>query len=113
MTTRPPWAKNGSFLAYRQLSQLVPEFDKFLHDNPIVLSGLTREEGSELAGARLFGRWKSGAPLDITPTKDDPALAANPQKNNDFDFSDTLQSQTRCPFAAHIRKTNPRQDLLS
>lgn len=98
---------------YRQLSQLVPEFNKFLQDNPIVLPGLDREHGSELAGARLFGRWKSGAPIDIKPTEDDPELGADPQRNNDFDFSDTLHSQTRCPFAAHIRKTNPRQDLLS
>lgn len=57
---RPPWALDGSFLAYRYLSQLVPEFDNFLLDNPIILSGLTREEGSALLGARLVGRWKSG-----------------------------------------------------
>lgn len=45
---------------YRNLQQLVPEFDKFLHDNPISLAGLSREQGSELLGARLVGRWKSG-----------------------------------------------------
>lgn len=26
--TRPKWALDGSFLAFRQLPQLVPEFDK-------------------------------------------------------------------------------------
>ena len=116
VTNRPTWSKNGSFLVYRQLSQFVPEFNKFLSDNPIVIKDQpdwTHEQGSELAGARLFGRWKSGAPLDVTPIKDDKALAADPQRNNKFDFSDTLQDQTRCPFAAHIRKTNPRQDLLT
>ncbi len=43
------------------MEQLVPEFNKFLLDNPI--SGpdlpLTREEGSALLGARMLGRWKS------------------------------------------------------
>jgi len=110
LAARPSWAKNGSFLAYRQLNQLVPEFDKFLHDNPINVPGLPRDQGSELLGARLVGRWKSGAPVDLTPLKDDPALGADPQRNNNFDFS-TAKDQTKCPFAAHIRKTNPRSDL--
>lgn len=26
--TRPAWAKDGSFLVFRQLKQLVPEFNK-------------------------------------------------------------------------------------
>ena len=45
----------------------------------------------------------------LTPTKDDPALGANTQKRNDFDYD--LLSQVKCPFAAHIRKTYPRNDL--
>jgi deferrochelatase/peroxidase EfeB len=46
----PEWSKDGTFLAFRQLEQLVPEFDKFLSDNPIDLPGLDREKGSELLG---------------------------------------------------------------
>jgi deferrochelatase/peroxidase EfeB len=33
---------------------------------------------------------------------------------NDFNFKegvDTTDPQLRCPFAAHVRKTNPRSDL--
>ena len=56
---RPSWALDGSFLAFRYLFQLVPEFDTFLKKNPI--PGLPPAEGSELLGARLVGRWKSGA----------------------------------------------------
>lgn len=109
---RPPWAKNGSFLAYRHLNELVPEFNKFLEDNSIVFPELPKEDASQLFGARLFGRWKSGAPIDITPTKDDPVLAKDPQRNNNFNFGgDDQTDQTKCPFAAHIRKTNPRDDL--
>ena len=58
--------------------------------------------------------WRSlGAPIDITPTHDDPALGADPTRNNDFRFAfpNDQTTQDRCPFAAHIRKTNPRADL--
>ena len=60
LSSRPAWAVEGSFLAFRYLSQLVPEFNTFLEKNPIDLPGLSREEGSEFLGARLVGRWKSG-----------------------------------------------------
>jgi deferrochelatase/peroxidase EfeB len=56
---RPAWAKDGSFLVFRQLKQLVPEFNKFLTDNPIREPGLTAQQGSDLLGARMVGRWKS------------------------------------------------------
>lgn len=57
----------------------------------------------------MVGRWKSGAPLRITPLFDDPVLAADKLRNNKFKFNP--QSQEMCPFAAHIRKMNPRRDL--
>jgi deferrochelatase/peroxidase EfeB len=49
---RPSWAKDGSFLAFRKLQQFVPEFNKFLLDNPT-------NGNPELTGARMVGRWKS------------------------------------------------------
>lgn len=52
---RPSWALDGSFLAFRKLKQNVPEFQKFL-DVEAVNTGLS----SELLGAKLVGRWKSG-----------------------------------------------------
>jgi len=42
---------------------------------------------ADLLGARIIGRWKSGAPVDLTSTQDDPALAVDPTRNNNFDFS--------------------------
>jgi len=108
---RQPWMTDGSFLSFRYLFQHVPEFNDFLDKNPIPLPGLPREQGSELLGARLVGRWKSGAPIDITPLADDPALGADPQRNNNFRFQGETNDQSRCPFAAHIRRTNPRADL--
>ncbi|KAI0833770.1 peroxidase TAP [Trametes gibbosa] len=110
---RPAWAVDGSFLALRYLFQLVPEFNNFLKANPIKATGLTPEQGSELLGARLVGRWKSGAPVDLAPTADDPALGKDPLRNNNFRyaFPGDPTTQERCPFAAHTRKTNPRADL--
>ncbi len=60
VTTRPPWALERSFLCFRYLFQLVPEFEAFLKNNPIA-SVPDRKLGSELLGARLMGRCKSGA----------------------------------------------------
>ncbi|KAJ7128313.1 fungal peroxidase [Mycena epipterygia] len=115
--TRPAWAKDGSFLAFRQLKQLVPEFNKFLTDNPIRAPTLTSQQGSDLLGARMVGRWKSGAPVFLAPLVDDPALGADPTRNNNFTYALPGQTvanstdQTKCPFSAHIRKTRPRADL--
>ncbi|KAJ7891556.1 dye-decolorizing peroxidase precursor [Mycena leptocephala] len=119
LSLRPAWAKDGSFLVFRQLQQLVPEFSKFLTDHPLDVPGLTPAQGSELLGARMVGRWKSGAPIFLSPTADDPVLAADPNRNNDFDYlldvadpgTENHFNQTACPFGAHIRKVHPRGDL--
>ncbi|KAG9102514.1 hypothetical protein FRC07_010218 [Ceratobasidium sp. 392] len=112
---RPAWGFDGSFLAFRQLNQLVPEFHDFLEQNPVHIDGLDRKQGSELQGARLVGRWKSGAPIQLCPLKDDPELAKDPQRNNNFVYPQDKgeEGQNACPYAAHIRKTNPRNDLDS
>ena len=84
LNIRKDWSTDGSFVAIRWLFQQVPEFNDFLTKNPLAKDGngnvLTPEEGSDLLGARMVGRWKSGAPIDITPFKDDPALGADPTK---------------------------------
>ncbi|CAK5278974.1 unnamed protein product [Mycena citricolor] len=111
--TRPAWALDGSFLVFRQLEQLVPEFNQFLADNSISGSGLTAEQGSDLLGARIIGRWKSGAPIQLSPLSDDPVMGANASRNNDFDYTELLGvlNSEGCPHSAHLRKTRPRSDL--
>ena len=62
IVNRPPWAVDGSFLAFRFLPQRVPEFNAFLKNNAIPIPDPSKppELGMELLGARLVGRWKSG-----------------------------------------------------
>ncbi|KAI0086064.1 peroxidase [Irpex rosettiformis] len=115
-TNRPAWAKDGSFMVFRKLKQLVPEFNKWTLDNAIQnrAGNLTIQEGAEFLSARMIGRWKSGAPIDVAPEADDPALGADPNRNNNFDYahpgSSLASDQTNCPFSAHLRKVNPRAD---
>ncbi|KAK7444358.1 dye-decolorizing heme-containing peroxidase [Stygiomarasmius scandens] len=115
---RPQWAVGGSFLAFRQMQQMVPEFNKYVRDNAVMLPGLSQTENFNLFGARLFGRWKSGAPVDLAPLQDDPELANDKMRSNNFTYDhpeypgfDMVSNQTNCPFSAHIRKTRPRRDF--
>ena len=69
--TRPAWTKDGTMMVFRQLQQFVPEFDGYISEAgkrwpEFALggesAGLTDDEGAELFGARMVGRWKSVGP---------------------------------------------------
>ncbi|KAF8810963.1 Dyp-type peroxidase [Phlegmacium glaucopus] len=127
-STRPSWTKNGAFVVYRHLKQLVPEFRTFLEQtvrqsiiiNPSLPSLKDSEDFQkrvDFLGARLMGRWKSGMPVVLTPMPpdgtfpvDDSCIGKNRELNNNFDYG-TRGEQFLCPFAAHTRKTGPRTDL--
>ena len=95
-------SRNGSFMAYRRLQEHVGAFRDFLRKH-----GETREE-QELLAAKLMGRWRSGAPLVLAPDKDDPALGADPQRNNDFNYRQQDPLGYAVPLGSHIRRMNPR-----
>jgi Dyp-type peroxidase family len=95
-------SRNGSYLAYRRLQEHVGAFRDFLRRN-----GKTPEE-QEMVAAKLMGRWRSGAPLVLAPEKDDPALAADLQRNNDFNYKTMDPHGYAVPLGAHIRRMNPR-----
>jgi|tagenome__1003787_1003787.scaffolds.fasta_scaffold20972654_2 Dyp-type peroxidase family len=94
--------RNGTYLAFRKLHQRVAAFREYLHASS---SGADEEE---LLAAKLVGRWRSGAPLALSPERDDPALGADPARNNDFLYHDDDRSGLRCPAGSHIRRANPR-----
>ena len=65
-------------------------------------------EEQELIAAKLMGRWRSGAPLVLSPDKDDPTLGADPQRNNDFNYKEMDPHGYAVPLGSHIRRMNPR-----
>ena len=99
-----PWMKNGSFMVFRRLEQKVPEFWRFIAMQAARL-GMDRE----LLAARMVGRWKSGAPMELAPLRDNAGLGRDAKRNNDFEFGDD-PFQRKCPYAAHIRRAYPRDD---
>ena len=95
-------SRNGSYMAYRRLQEHVGAFRDFLKKH-----GQTPEE-QELVAAKLMGRWRSGAPLVLAPDKDDPALGADPQRNNDFNYKQMDPHGYAVPLGSHMRRMNPR-----
>jgi deferrochelatase/peroxidase EfeB len=54
-----------------------------------------------------MGRWRSGAPLSLSREQDDPALGADPTRNNDFGFAGDDRGFA-CPLGSHMRRMNAR-----
>ena len=96
-------SRNGTFMAYRRLQEHVGAFRDFLRQH-----GGPTAEGQELIAAKLMGRWRSGAPLVLAPEKDDPALGADYQRNNNFNYAQMDPQGYAVPLGAHIRRMNPR-----
>ena len=44
----------------------------------------------------------------LAPEKDDPALGADPQRNNDFNYKQMDPHGYAVPLGSHIRRMNPR-----
>lgn len=89
----------GSFLVFRKLEQNVQGFKK-------AEAALSKALGIpfELAGAMAVGRFEDGTPLVLQPNDGSPGL-------NSFDYKGDTQG-LRCPFQAHIRKSNPRLESV-
>jgi Dyp-type peroxidase family len=96
--------RNGTFVVIRKFHTRVAAFRKYLHEMALSPS----EE--ELIAAKMVGRWRSGAPLVLAPEQDDPALGADRNRNNNFNYLDDMQG-LKCPSSAHIRRVNPRDSL--
>ncbi|KIK62637.1 hypothetical protein GYMLUDRAFT_506542 [Collybiopsis luxurians FD-317 M1] len=106
---RPAWAVDGSFLVFRKLKQYVPEFHNFLRQNGTKLyPDLKPDDASHKLGARMFGRWKSGTPVVLSPERDDESISNDDKQVNNFQYP---ADQSTCPFAAHTQKSYPRNNL--
>ncbi len=77
--------RNGTYVVFRKLHTRVAAYRQYLR-----AKAASREEEA-LLGAKMVGRWQSGAPLALSPERDDPELGADPA------------AQQRLPATATIR----------
>ena len=104
MPTPEVLGRNGTYVVFRKLHTRVAAYRSYLREQ-----AASRDEEA-LLGAKMVGRWQSGAPLALSPERDDPELGADPQRNNDFRYGDDLRG-FKCPAGAHARRANPRDAL--
>ena len=90
----------GSFLVFRKLEQNVEGFKEA--EDALAEKLKLVGEASELAGAMIVGRFEDGTPV-VLRNHDG---SGGPVPNN-FNYDDDPKG-VKCPFAGHIRKTNPR-----
>jgi len=94
--------RNGTYLVMRQLEQDVRGFWKFLYEQA---GG--NVAGANQLGAKMVGRTRAGDPL--VPLQAQAIAGTDPRTvtQNQFTYeSDPVGA--RCPFGAHVRRTNPR-----
>ncbi|MEQ1516787.1 MAG: hypothetical protein ABL931_09890, partial [Usitatibacteraceae bacterium] len=98
----------GSYFVFRKLEQNVKGFKSAEEALQVQLETLANAVGKtfpeELAGAMIVGRFEDGTPVALQSA--DGLIA--PVRNN-FGFGNDPNG-LKCPFSAHIRKTNPRGD---
>jgi Dyp-type peroxidase family len=95
-------ANNGTFMVYRKLHQNVATFRKYLKDKGALYPG-----GPDKLASKFVGRWRDGTPVELSPDKRSEEIVKDQNRNVNFTFGNDLDG-ARCPFGAHIRRTNPR-----
>jgi Dyp-type peroxidase family len=95
---------NGTYLVMRKLRQDVASFWQYCWDAALAEQAADVVEGAKLIAARFVGRWPNGVPLVEAPDAERPPSAGL----NDFRFRERDPDGVRCPFGAHVRRTNPR-----
>ncbi len=104
MPTPDVLGRNGTYVVFRKLHTRVAAYRQYLREKAV------SREDEALLGAKMVGRWQSGAPLALTPDRDDPELGADAGRNNDYAYGDDLRG-FKCPAGAHARRANPRDAL--
>jgi deferrochelatase/peroxidase EfeB len=105
-----PLLGDGTFAAFRLLYQDVGAFNEFINSDKSV--------SPELVAAKMCGRWFDGTPLVVSPNGEDKNLKDFDYTNFNYHTPTPNQQGPRvaddkgamCPYAAHIRRANPRDD---
>jgi Dyp-type peroxidase family len=118
-----PLLRNGTYMVYRKLRQNVALFRQGLYQEAARYADTVRPEPTldgdqlyELMAAKVAGRWRDGAALELLPQRPDAEsrnLGGKAQENpdNDFRYWEKDRHGMICPKGAHIRRTNPRDAL--
>lgn len=102
------FGKNGSYLIFRQMSQDVPAFWNYMKTASYEPNSENEKDAAIKLASKMVGRWPSGCPLVKSPDVDVPELA-----KEEFNFWNEDFHGLKCPVGAHIRRTNPRDWLLT
>lgn len=105
------FGRNGTFLVVRQLEQDVAGFQDYTARTASELAACPGMSGVDphWVGAKMIGRWKDGSPVVLYPH----ASPRTPNPTNDFGFAVTDPRGFACPLGSHVRRSNPRDSLMS
>ncbi len=101
MPTPEVLGRNGTYIVFRKLHTRVAAYRRYLREKA------AGRDDELLLGAKMVGRWPSGAPLSLSPDVDDGALGGDRLRNNAFSYGDDPKG-LKCPLGAHARRANPR-----
>lgn len=108
---RGDFAADGSYLVFQVIHQDSAAFNLLLRQGAAALAGKIPDgvaDAEAWIAAKLLGRWGGGAPLANSPLEDAPGLMLD----NAFDYDDDKDGR-KCPFSAHVRVANPRQQTVN
>ncbi|NNL93685.1 MAG: hypothetical protein HKO66_15695 [Saprospiraceae bacterium] len=134
-STAADFAKDGCYNAFRIFHQDVNTFNQFLktqakkYSTKLSFLGLNETELEEWFAAKLCGRWRNGSPIMLNPNKPSDSNERNIKAEN-FGFEELTKqipedvlkkfpskasesSGSICPFSAHTRVANPRNQQLN
>lgn len=113
------FGRNGTYLVVRELAQDVDGFRSFTETKARSLAASYRQlnrtlhhpVSADFVAAKMVGRWPDGRPLALYPTQvlgAPNAVPSSEERANDFAYGIADPQGIACPFAAHIRRANPR-----
>jgi Dyp-type peroxidase family len=94
----------GSYFVFRKLEQDVKGFK--VAEAALAETLGMKDPDDERAGASVVGRFENGTAVALSPSE--IVLGQDKTVDNDFNY-DNDPSGSKCPYAGHTRKTNPRQ----
>ena len=92
----------GSYFVFRKLEQNIRKFKK--DEEKLAGKKHLNLPDEERAGAMLVGRFEDGTPIQVSC--EEGMIGSGAFNNFNYDNDDN----SKCPFHAHIRKSNPRRN---